>query len=283
MNIELIPPCSYQGGKQAVVKQIIDYIFNNVNITKDTMFYDLCCGSGTITLNLINRGIDIPNIIMLDKGSFGLFYKSIGDGFFNINKFLDISKQVPRDKSKIQNYMKQISKQNANIDEEYYYILLQASAFGGKQVYNDNGVWKNTSFRSYWQPTKTSKRKSVVNPMQPMIDVLEQRVIYIANKLKGIKCYHTDIYKILNNKQLKNGNNIIYIDPPYMNTTKYKDSFDIFNFINELLKITTSPIFISEKKQITNKAIQLKISSTKGGISGNTEIKKEEWLNILNI
>ena len=60
-------PCTYQGGKQRLASQIVDCIFKNSVITEDTVFYDLCCGSGAITVELINRGISSKNIVMLDK------------------------------------------------------------------------------------------------------------------------------------------------------------------------------------------------------------------------
>lgn len=62
----ILPPCSYQGGKQRVSKEIIDYIFETSMIYGNTKFFDLCCGSGVITLELISRGIKPQNITMLD-------------------------------------------------------------------------------------------------------------------------------------------------------------------------------------------------------------------------
>ena len=136
----------------------------------DTKFFDLCCGSGTITLELINRNIRPENITMLDIGSWGAFWKLIGDGKFSYSKFLEYSNNIPSNKFQIKEHMEALSKENANIDEAYKYILLQASSFGSKQIWNKSGVWKNASFRNYWQPTKTSNRRSPVNPMQPMAD-----------------------------------------------------------------------------------------------------------------
>jgi site-specific DNA-adenine methylase len=247
-------------------------------IDKKTKFFDLCCGSGAVSIELINRGFDVNNIIMLDKSSWGTFWESIGSGRFDINKFLKYANNVPRDKNEIQSYMQQLSKTNANIDEEYKYILLQASSFGGKQIWNENGIWQNTSFRNYWQPTETSKRRSPVNPMQPMIETLIDRIKTIAIKCKGLKCYHSDIYDILH--IVPDENCIVYIDPPYSNTTKYGYNFDINDFLSNLFDKTLSPIFVSEKESISDNSIRLNFSGAKGGISGNKKGKNEEWLNI---
>ena len=64
---KLVPPCSYQGGKQRLAKQIVDIIFEQNEINEDTKFYDLCCGSGAITLELINRVINTKNIKNVDE------------------------------------------------------------------------------------------------------------------------------------------------------------------------------------------------------------------------
>lgn len=40
----LLPPCSYQGGKQRLAKQIVDIILQENKINDNTKFYDLCCG-----------------------------------------------------------------------------------------------------------------------------------------------------------------------------------------------------------------------------------------------
>ena len=235
--MNLVSPCSYQGGKQRVAKEIVDYMLNSTFVANDTKFYDLCCGSGAITIELLNRGIPPNKIVMCDISSWGVFWKSIGNGTFDLNKFYTYSKAVPRDKSLIQNHIKQLSQTNADVDEEYKYILLQSSSFGGKQIWNTNGIWQNTSFRDYWQPTATSKRRSPVNPMQPMIDVLEKRIENIVANCKGLTCYRKDIYEMLDIiEKDKSEYQIIYIDPPYANTKKFANAmnFDYDKFWNKM-------------------------------------------------
>ena len=38
MGLNLVPPCSYQGGKQRLAKQIVDIIYEDNNITDETQF-----------------------------------------------------------------------------------------------------------------------------------------------------------------------------------------------------------------------------------------------------
>lgn len=278
--MNLVSPCSYQGGKQRVAKEIVDYILNTSFITKDTKIYDLCCGSGAITVELLNRGVPPDHIVMCDKSSWGVFWKSIGQGTFDINKFYTHSKAVPRDKSQIQNHIKALSQTNADIDEEYKYILLQASSFGGKQICKKDGKWQSPSFRNFWQPTETSNRRSVVNPMMPMIEELEKRVKILADNCKGLTCHHKDIYEMLDIIENDKADKVIYIDPPYTNTSGYAFSFDYSDFLSKLFDVTVAHIFVSEKEKISDEAIQLNFSGAKGGINGNRKNKNEEWLNV---
>ena len=278
--MNLVSPCSYQGGKQRVAKEIVDYILNTTFFSKDTKFYDLCCGSGAVTVELLNRGVPPENITMCDKSSWGVFWKSIGEGIFDLNKFYKYSKAVPRDKSLIQAHIKELSKTNADVDEEYKYILLQASSFGGKQICKKDGKWQSPSFRNFWQPTETSNRRSVVNPMMPMIEELEKRVKILADNCKGLTCHHKDIYEMLDIIENDKSDKVIYIDPPYTNTSGYAFSFDYSDFLSKLFDVTVAHIFVSEKEKISDEAIQLNFSGAKGGINGNRKNKNEEWLNV---
>jgi site-specific DNA-adenine methylase len=279
----LIPPCSYQGGKQRLAKQIVDIIYKENNIDENTKFFDICCGSGAVSLELINNNFNSNNITMIDINIFGLFYEYVSKNKFDLNIFKEEIDKLP-DKEYIQLYLKQLS--DLPIDEEklvYQYLLLQAGSFGSKQIYIKDNKWKNNTFRNYWQPTKSSNRKSPVNPMMPMPDTLFERVENIVNKLSGkIVAYNDDIFNILNIFSNLDNNVIIYIDPPYSNTTKYKDSFDVYELIDKLKNINDFTIYISEGVELNNakNTYLLSRGRTKGNISGNVTKKPvEEWLN----
>lgn len=279
-NKKILPPCTYQGAKQRVASEIVDLIFERNPIYENTKFYDLCCGTGAISLELISRGIKPENIIMLDKSSWGLFWQKIGRGEYDIEKFNKYIENIPKDRSKIQDHLKEMSKENPDIDEEYKYILLQAGAFGGKQIWKENGVWNNTSFRNYWQPTETSSRRSPVNPMMPMPETIKERMDILLDKCKGLTCLHIDIYDFLEYIRFRNtDNSIFYIDPPYKDTTGYGFYFDWEDFISLLFDETLAPIYVSECKKYSDEAFLLNFKGAKGGISGNRKGKNEEWLN----
>ena len=72
MNTQLRVPCAYQGGKQRIAKQIVDVLLS-LDHNENTVFYDLCCGSGAISIELVNRGIKPSQIVMVDLSSWAAF------------------------------------------------------------------------------------------------------------------------------------------------------------------------------------------------------------------
>ena len=282
-------PCSYQGGKQRLAKQIVDIFYKENNINDDTKFFDLCCGSGAISLELINRGFNPNNITMIDNGCFGQFWQDIANGEFDLNIFKREIENLPNLEN-IQSYLKKLS--DLPVDEDkmvYHYLLLQAGAFGSKQIWIENNRWKNNTFRSYWLPTETSNRRSPVNPMMPMPNTLYNRVEAIVEQLSGSiiasrESVFDAVYRIDEERNKGNKNIIIYIDPPYANTTGYKETFDIYSLEGQIW--STSPIYISEgyKMQGASESYLLSVGRTKGNISGEAKKKPtEEWLNRFNL
>ena len=282
-------PCSYQGGKQRLAKQIVDIFYKENNINDDTKFFDLCCGSGAISLELINRGFNPNNITMIDNGCFGQFWQDIANGEFDLDIFKREIEKLPNLEN-IQSYLKKLS--DLPVDEDkmvYHYLLLQAGAFGSKQIWIENNKWKNNTFRSYWLPTETSNRRSPVNPMMPMPDTLYNRVESIVRQLSGSiiasrESVFDAVYRIDEERNKGNKNIIIYIDPPYANTTGYKETFDIYSLEGQIW--STSPIYISEgyKMQGASESYLLSVGRTKGNISGEAKKKPtEEWLNRFNL
>ena len=282
-------PCSYQGGKQRLAKQIVDIFYKENNINDDTKFFDLCCGSGAISLELINRGFNPNNITMIDNGCFGQFWQDIANGEFDLDIFKREIENLPNLEN-IQSYLKKLS--DLPVDEDkmvYHYLLLQAGAFGSKQIWIENNRWKNNTFRSYWLPTETSNRRSPVNPMMPMPNTLYNRVESIVKQLSGSiiasrESVFDAVYRIDEERNKGNKNIIIYIDPPYANTTGYKETFDIYSLEGQIW--STSPIYISEgyKMQGASESYLLSVGRTKGNISGEAKKKPtEEWLNRFNL
>ena len=289
-NLEI--PCSYQGGKQRLAKQIVDIMLaDNEKIsgnTDKTQFYDICCGSGAISIEMMNRRMARENIHMCDISPWGTFWKMIGNETFDIKLFKDFVDTIPRDITKIKQYAVDIiSKPVDKTMMIYQFLFLQACAFGSTATWVENEKWcKAGGLRDYWLPTETSNRRSPVNPMMPMPDSLYQRVKLLSEECKGIHGYDMDVFDFLyvldeewdikNNKDL-----IIYIDPPYQNTQQYGYSFNVDELESRIWN--NVPIYISEgmKMDRAKEAYLLSSGRTKGNINGNAKKKPvEEWLNV---
>lgn len=272
---ELNSPCSYQGGKQRLAKDIVKELLRYAD--ENTIFYDLCCGSGAVFLELINQGVSPNRIHAVDKGGFGYFWQSISDGTFDINYFKERIDSLPEVKD-LQGYLKRLSGEPVNKETlAYDYLLLQAGAFGSKWIGISDDKWTNTTFRNYWLPTATSNRKSPVNPMMPMPDTLYKRVASIVeecgNKLNAMHGNVEDFIEEINGQT----NCIVYIDPPYKDTTGF-NGFDIEGFVSKI----NHTLFVSEGYIMPDITKQIEYGKrNKGNISGTK--KKDAVQEILNI
>lgn len=276
MSKQLRAPCAYQGGKQRIASQIVDLLLKSAP-KSNSKFYDLCCGSGAISIELVNRGVDPSQIIMLDISSWGSFWSSIGLGTFNMSSFDKFLSSLPSDKRDFKAHMSALSALPIGNHEVELYPLLQACSFGGKQIWRKKDRWENACFRDYWEPTSTSIRRSPANPMQPSPTELRRRIDALIHGMKGITCLNTDIMTILDAPLPKNS--VVYIDPPYQNTTGYAFNFDITSFIKCFREINQNPLFISEGVSLNKNAMILNFGGAKGGISGIRKDKHQEWLN----
>lgn len=273
---KLVPPCAYQGGKQRLSAQILDIIEQK---EQDFVLYDLCCGSGAVSLEAVNRGY---NVVMVDKGPYGAVWEQISKDAFNLDIFENEISKLPKLQD-IQGYLKELSMKSVDKDLFiYHYLLLQAGAFGSKQIWVEGDKWCNNTFRSYWLPTENSNRRSPVNPMMPMPKTLYSRLLdiltYGQEKITG---YNIDIFDSIELIKKDTRKKVIYIDPPYKNTTGYFGSFDIFEVIKELNDET---LYISEGFKLDIKGCESVVLSEgrkKGNVSGT--VKKNAVKEVLNI
>lgn len=274
------PLFAYQGGKTKIASKICDFISSKV---QDFTFVDVCCGGGSVSIEMLNRGTPSSQIYMFDSGAIGAFWQQVSESTFDLDWFVDLLEQIPEDRSKIKPFMEELSK----IEYEYVgeqtavYLLLQASSFGGKQIFDEGTKFSNTSFRGFWLPTEISSRRSPVNPMMPMPKELLSRLQNILENMPGIRathCYAEDVNFQYIRDSHKN-DIVVYIDPPYEGTTGYKNNIDLDAVIEKALKVSAH-VFISEYKPLG--AEYLEVSKTnKGGISGNTKKQMNEYLTYL--
>lgn len=275
MSRVLRVPCAFQGGKQRVAAQIVDLLLEAAP-GPNSRFYDLCCGSGAVSVELINRGVDPSQIWMLDISSWGSFWSAIGSGSFNMDAFDRFLSGLPSDKRDVKAHVTALSALPVGKHEAELYPLLQACSFGGKQIWRNGDHWANTCFRDYWEPTLTSVRRSPANPMQPSPTELRRRVDALANGMKGVTCLNADVMTVLSESLPKD--TVVYIDPPYQSTTGYAFNFNLEVFISRFREINQAPLFVSEGVPLSDKSINLTFGGANGGISGDRKEKHKEWL-----
>lgn len=271
-------PCSYQGGKQRVASQIVDLLLEAAP-SPSSYFYDLCCGSGAVSIELVNRGVDPSRIQMLDISSWGSFWTAIGSGTFNMEVFDQLLSDLPSSKHDFKDHMSALSALPVGDHEAEIYPILQACSFGGKQIWRNEERWMNACFRNYWEPTATSVRRSPANPMQPSPNELRRRIDAIINGMEGVTCFKKDIMTLLE-VPLPN-DAVVYVDPPYKSTTGYGFGLDTTSFISSFRDINQAPLFVSEGVPLNDNALMLTFGGAKGGISGNRKGKHQEWLSRL--
>ncbi len=268
-------PCSYQGGKQRVAAQIVDALLEAAP-ESNSRFYDLCCGSGAVSTELVNRGVEPSRIWMLDISSWGLFWSAIGSGTFNMDVFDHFLSDLPSDKRDYKAHLSSLSELPVTDHEAELYAVLQACSFGGKQIWRKGERWANACFRNYWEPTENSIRRSPANPMQPSPVELRRRIDVLVNGMKGVTCLNVDIMTILNDHLPRNS--VVYVDPPYQSTTGYAFNFDVTSFVKRFQEVNQNPLFISEGIPLNDDALMLTFGGAKGGISGSRKGKHQEWL-----
>lgn len=284
-RVLLKSPCTFQGAKTRIADTIVDYILSYLIEDRCNMFYDLCCGSGTISLELLKNGVSPESITMIDCSSFGGFWESVSNNSFDTNRFLRYIDSIPNDLSFVQGFLKKLSDRDVDEDEVYIYLLLQAGSFGSKQIGVKDGRYTNCSFRRYWLPTETSNRRSPVNPMMPLPYELYKRVYNIVSSLAG----HINAKRVdLNTYRDFNEFSVCYIDPPYKGTTGYMYSLDYEGLIKYLVNDKFCTVILSETDGISNNlkdicksSICLSTGRNKGGISGNRTVSPySEWIYI---
>ena len=275
MSSLLRVPCAFQGGKQRVAAQIVDLLLEAAP-APNSRFYDLCCGSAAVSVELVNRGVDPSRIWMLDISSWGSFWSAIGSGRFNIDIFDRFLSELPSDKRDLKNHMSALSALPVGEHEAELYPLLQACSFGGKQIWRNGDHWANACFRDYWEPTATSIRRSPANPMQPSPTELRRRINALVDGMRGVTCLNMDIMMVLSDPFPKDS--VVYVDPPYQSTTGYAFNFDTTLFTSRFRELNEVPLFVSEGVPLSENAKMLTFGGSNGGISGIRKEKHQEWL-----
>jgi predicted RNA methylase len=265
----VIPIVTYQGGKQRLAGSLLDVM----KVPQERRFVDLCCGTGALSLALVARGHEPEQIVMVDRGPFGLVWADIARGSFSLERLRAYCDAVPTDLRAVKSHMLGLASRPADADTSYVFLLLQAASFGGKAIWIEGDRWVHHGFRDYWIPTATSSRRSPVNPMMPMPPTLYDRAAEIVPKMRGIEAHCADVASFA-----PRSDDVIYLDPPYGDTTAYGYTVDVPALVRRL-----GSCWVSEGAALSAHSIQVSTGRAKGGISGKRTSVNEEWLSRFGI
>lgn len=211
---------------------------------------------------------------MIDKSMWGLFYSEIGSGSFSVDEMKKEFSKIPKIKNEIKSYIDEKSNKIVTYNHTIIFLLIQAASFGGKSVDIIENKIIHHGFRNVWI---SEDGKRCVNPMMPMPDTIIKRVSEIIKYASGVNSFYGDANVFHFEKYINNGD-IIFIDPPYMNTQKYVHDFNYINFIEKILSIKKDfQLWITDYDAHSDEYYILN-TTNKGGISGNTNKKRTEIL-----
>jgi len=267
---DLLAPASYQGAKHHVADGILDVI----NPSQNQDFWDVCCGSGAISLALRRRGHPPSMMRMVDAGPWGDLWSKVGAGKFSLERLAWWCEQVPTALCQVRDFMRELSLSRVDADSAYVFLLLQAASFGGRPVRVVNGKWATHGFRDLWFPTATSSRRSPVNPMMPMPKTILSRMGAICLHMEGVQAFHQDAMTV----EYRSG--AVYADPDYQGvTTDYGHALNP----HALAAKVGRPVWVSEARPLSECAHAIRAGSKKGGVSGaGRKVAHEEWLSLLS-
>jgi site-specific DNA-adenine methylase len=258
-------PVTYQGGKQ----RLAPVLLSAMQVARDEPFDDLCCGTGSVSLALLEAGHQ-GRVTLLDAGPWGHFWSEVATGKLDLDVLRRYCEAVPKELSRVPDFVREIEVQDPERDTVATFLLLQAAAFGGAAVWIEDGRWRRAGgIRTYWLPTATSNRRSPVNPMMPMPATLLARVRRLCEEIPGrIEAMHTDASEFLADE------GVVYIDPPYAGTSGYGKGLEVV----PLARRQRTRCFVSEGRPLGDGAVCLSRGVAKGGMNGSRSAAHEEWL-----
>lgn len=223
----LKPPAVYQGAKQKIAGKILDVIDPKL----EQPFWDLCCGSGAITCELLNRGFKPEQITMVDSGPWALFWQEISDGSFDINRLRTLIARLPKDPNAIGFFLKGLAA-GAKTWDAPTFLLLQAGSYRCKAVgFNRNPLDSYGLDGTFKLPGVNG------DGLRPHASEILSRVEALMERGRGLNVLRLDVREV----HIPPGATV-YVDPPYSGTTGYAGKLDGWK--------PNRPVWMSEGKPL---------------------------------
>jgi len=270
---KLLPACGYMGSKRRCAPAIVDRLLSH----DPPLIYDVGCGSGAITLELLSRGYPAKQIMCIESGPWGAFWLAVTLGELKldvVNDYFTKIDQMPLHEVKywVENV---VAKQSPTPEN---FLVMQSASIGAVATWHTDSGWvqpRNPTYtaRPVWVPPTGSREKSPRGTVFTPLKIVE-RVQAIAKAGYGLRVIHGRVEEC---SFFEPG--VIYIDPPYssFNTSGYRDSMDVRGTITR----ACGPVYVSEGSALEGTIEAWALAGRKGAaINGKDRSGRgEEWLN----
>tara|TARA_Y100000052_G_scaffold1262_1_gene1027 strand:- start:956 stop:1798 length:843 start_codon:yes stop_codon:yes gene_type:complete len=266
----LVPVCGYKGGKRRWSRQIADHLLS----CSAEPVYDVGAGSGAVSLSLIEAGLQPNNLIMIDSGPWGEFWKSGVTGELDTDL---IERMLLHDRPEDPRQVREwVMNEVAQTYSPESFLILQAASYGSIPVWHDGQSWirgdagrsRGYSARGYWEPgpnsPETKPRPTIFTP-EKIIDRLHAAL----DALHGC----TVLHQCAESVEFSPG--VVYVDPPYVGTSGYQSHMDV----QHIRQRTTGPFFCSEQSvQGSPDKVHVLGPRKRGALRGVQKRQKDELL-----
>ena len=234
--------------------------------SRDVPFLELCCGGAAVSLELISRGKPPELITLVDAGPWGLFWKAIGEGWFDISLFHAFLEDIPNDTSEVPDWMGDRAREPCSpCDVPYLFPLLQSASFGGVPVGYD-------AASSAWVKKGTWAMEGSNVNYKTLLPVVARRIERLAVHMRGVSVTCGAVEDVC-----VDAGAVAYFDPPYKGTAGYAHSTDTFSIISR----TCAPVYVSERVPLNPGARKI-VSRARSGLNSLNERDDSEYLSLFN-
>jgi len=277
--------CRYRGQKTRYARSILDII----RINPSDSFWDICCGSGAISIAAIeSRAVRPEQITMVESGPWGHFWNRIAIGDFDIQRFEQVIADVPDDQRQIPSYMNALfDKPCPDQDMPYCFLILQSISTQGSSFgcsFGESGwTWKRpyTPGKPFFPqdaregPAPERKYHTACMPQKQTLIARMRRIVRV---MKGVRVICTDVAEC----PLPTPPACIYVDPPYPGTQGYagcsnvKDNFQrIAQWSRNASRTPGTRVFASGYSPWEGCVTRFwKLAKARGGGAGKSRTKK---------